>query len=137
MPCPPAPNKPHSFTSLAAYLSGGPKPPSPPLDSSPSSKRRKTTPKRYSDPTIPSFYSSSLSGSPNSLEGGEEEGEEERGVQEERGKEVEEDEDSRDELIIAESKPDLAQLEEQGVDLTKRRAVGEGGVTGAGSVNKK
>ena len=35
---------------------------------------------------------------------------------------MDEDEDSRDELIIAENKPEMVSLEETGVDLSKRRA---------------
>ena len=135
VPSPPtSSHKPSSFSTLAHYLSGGPqKSPSPSIDSSPSSKRRKTTPKRYNDHSIPTItstftYSSSLSASPNSLEGGEEEGEEDRRDQEEEqaAKErrvvvMDEDEDSRDELIIAENKPEMVSLEETGVDLSKRK----------------
>ena len=131
VPSPPtSSHKPSSFSTLAHYLSGGA--PSPSLDSSPSSKRRKTTPKRYNDHSISTIastytYSSSLSASPNSTEGGEEEGEEERREREEdQAKErsvvvMDEDEDSRDELIIAENKPEMVSLEETGVDLSKRK----------------
>ena len=62
------------------------------------------------------------------MEGGEEEGEEERREREEdqANKErsvvvMDEDEDSRDELIIAENKPEMVSLEETGVDLSKRK----------------
>ena len=34
---------------------------------------------------------------------------------------MDEDEDSRDELIIAENKPEMVSLEETGVDLSKRK----------------
>ena len=100
-----------SLSSLAHYLSGSSvKTPSPPLDSSPSSKRRKTTPKRYSNPSLPPYtYSSSLSASPTSLEGGEEEGEE-------QSHGLEEVEESEDELVIEESRQEV----EQGVDLSRR-----------------
>ena len=135
VPSPPtSSHKPSSFSTLAHSLSGGAqKPPSPSLDCSPSSKRRKTTPKRYNDHSIATIastytYSSSLSASPNSMEGGEEEGEEERREREEdqANKErsvvvMDEDEDSRDELIIAENKPEMVSLEETGVDLSKRK----------------
>ena len=127
VPSPPtSTHKTSSFSTLAHYLSGGPqKPPSPSLDSLPSSKRRKTTPKRYNEHSAPNIsstftYSSSLSASPNSLEGGEEEVEEDK----EEVKQVavmDEDEDSRDELIIAENKPEMVSLEETGVDLSKRK----------------
>ena len=58
------------------------------------------------------------------MEGGEEEGEEEK--EDEQAKErsvvvMDEDEDSRDELIIAENKPEMVSLEETGVDLSKRK----------------
>ena len=57
------------------------------------------------------------------MEGGEEEGEEEK--EEEQAAKVvqvmDEDEDSRDELIIAENKPEMVSLEETGVDLSKRK----------------